>query len=103
MRGRTVELRVGGQTYRVVTSATEAELAHLAGIVDRKLAQVTGANRAPSPHSLLLAALALAHDLEEERARASALVERTRESFGRILSRVDAALGVEDSAQGSTS
>jgi hypothetical protein len=33
-RGASVELRVGGQTYRVASSATDDELQRLAGIVD---------------------------------------------------------------------
>jgi cell division protein ZapA len=48
---------------------------------------------------MLLAAMALAHDLEEatqaleeERARSDQVTGRAREAFGRILSRVDAAL-----------
>jgi cell division protein ZapA len=102
MRGRTVELRVGGQTYRVVTSATETELARLAAIVDRKLGEVAAPNRPPNPQTLLLAALALAHDLEQERARTVALLDRTRQSFGRLLERVDAALEAE-SSEGGTS
>lgn len=93
MAGRTVHLRVGGQTYRVVTSASDDELQRLAAMVDQKIAAVVPPGRAVTPQAMLLAAMALAHDLEEERARSSALAERTRGAFGRMLERVDNALG----------
>jgi len=91
---RTVQLRVGGQTYRVHTSAEEDELARLAALVEQKLAIVAPGGRVVNPQALLLAALALAHDLEEERARHAGHVARTRVVFGRMLERVDAVLGV---------
>jgi len=93
MAGRTVQLRIGGQTYRVVTSASDDELQRLAAMVDQKLATVVPPGRAVTPQAMLLAAMALANDLEEERARSAALAERTRGAFGRMLERVDTALG----------
>ncbi|WP_437778874.1 cell division protein ZapA [Sorangium sp. So ce1097] len=93
MARRTVQLRVGGQTYRVVTSASDEELQRLASVVDQKLTAVVPAGRAVTPQAMLLAAIALAHDLEQERTRATAIAGRARDAFGRILQRVDAALG----------
>ena len=93
MAGRTVHLRVGGQTYRVVTSASDEELQRLAAVVDQKLAAVCPPGRTITPQAMLLAAMALANDLEEERARSEALKTRARGAFGRMLERVDAALG----------
>jgi cell division protein ZapA len=93
MAGRTVQLRIGGQTYRVVTTASDEELQRLASVVDQKIATVVPPGRAVTPQAMLLAAMALAHDLEEERARSAALAERARGAFGRMLERVDAALG----------
>ena len=94
-----VQLRVGGQTYRVVTSASEDELRRLAAIVDEKLAAVVPPGRAVTPQAMLLAAMALAHEVEEERSRAdeerarsTAIAERARGAFSRMLERVDAAL-----------
>lgn len=101
-----VQLRIGGQSYRVVTSASDEELQRLAAVVDQKLATVVPPGRAVTPQAMLLAAMALAHDLEEERARAdqqrsrveaermnaAAIAERARGAFGRMLERVDAAL-----------
>lgn len=99
MAGRTVQLRVGGQTYRVVTTASEQELQRLAAVVDDKLAAVVPPGKPITPQAMLLAAMALAHDLEEERARTRALVGRTRVTFGRILERVDQALGSDGSSE----
>jgi cell division protein ZapA len=93
MARRTVHLRVGGQTYRVVTSASDEELQRLAALVDQKLAAVVPAGRAVTPQAMLLAAMALAHDLEQEKARATQVVGRAKDAFSRILQRVDAVLG----------
>ena len=93
MAGRTVQLRVGGQTYRVVTSASDEELQRLAAVVDQKLASVVPAGRQVTPQAMLLAAMALAHDLEEERARTTKVTQRARGAVGRMIERVDAALG----------
>ncbi len=93
MAGRTVQLRLGGHTYRVVTSASDEEIHRLAAMVNQKLTTVGGPKgRQLSPETMLLAAMSLAHDLEEERARSLRIRDRAREAFGRILARVDAAL-----------
>jgi cell division protein ZapA len=95
---RSVELKVAGQSYRVVSSAAEDELQHLAVLVNRKLTEVAPAGRAPTPQALLLAAMALAHDLEEERGRRRALEGRTREFLRGLLTRIDAVLGASADA-----
>jgi cell division protein ZapA len=92
MSGIPVELRVGGQTYRVVASSSEEELKRLAEIVDARLRSLTSAGKQVSPHTLLLAALSLAHDLEEERARRTKLEARSREMLGSLITRIDAAI-----------
>jgi cell division protein ZapA len=92
MSGSPVELRVGGQTYRVVASAEEGELRRLAGIVDTKLRELTAPGRQISPQALLLAAIALAHDLEEERDRRERTETRWREKLRSVLERIDSAL-----------
>lgn len=92
MVGRTVQVRVGGQSYRLVTSASEEEIHRLAEIVDEKLSAVVPPGRPMTPQALLLAAMALAHDLDEARSKNDATAGRAREAFGRILKRVDAAL-----------
>ncbi len=93
MHADPVELRVGGQTYRVVASASEEELRRLAAVVDARLRAITPPGRQVSPQALLLAAIALAHDLEEEKSRNQKLATRSREMLGSILTRIDAAIG----------
>ena len=87
-----VELRVGGQTYRVVASASEADLRRFADAVDGRLRELTGPGRPVAPQALLLAAISLAHDLEEERARRVAVEQRSREMLRAVLKRIDDAL-----------
>lgn len=92
MAGRTVQLRVGGQTYRVVSSASEEDLLRLAAVVDARLAKVVPPGRLVTPQAMLLAAIALAHDLEQEQAKSAELATKARGAIGRMLERVDAAL-----------
>ena len=86
-----MELRVGGQSYKVVATAGEDELRRLADVVDARLRELS-AGRPIAPQTLLLAALALAHDLEEERARRRDVEARSREMLHTLLERIDAAL-----------
>lgn len=94
MSGSPVELRVGGQTYRVVTSAGEDELRRLADVVDTKLRELTAPGRQIAPQSLLLAAIALAHDLEQERERRKQTEQRCKEKLHSVIERIDSALEV---------
>ncbi len=93
-----VELRVGGQTYRVVATAEEADLHRLADVVDERLRTLTAPGRSVAPQSLLLAARSLAHDLEDERTRRLRSEQRAREMLSSLVSRIDAALEA-DSAE----
>ncbi|HWA77561.1 MAG TPA: cell division protein ZapA [Polyangiaceae bacterium] len=90
--GTPVELRVGGQSYRVLASADEADLQRLAGIVDARLRALTGPGRQVSAQALVLAAIALAHDLEEERALRRSAEERSKQMLRGLLQRIDAVL-----------
>ena len=87
-----VELRVGGHTYRVIASTDEVELQRLASVVDERLRQIMGPQRQLSPQALLLAAISLAHDLEQERERSANLKARSAEMLGQLLARIDSAL-----------
>ena len=95
MGGRAVNLRVGGSMYRVVSSAEEAELQRLASTLDAKLADL-GPRATTGPNALLLAALALAHDAEKERASREVLERRTRDLLRRVLVRVDGCIDSVD-------
>lgn len=90
--GTPVELRVGGQSYRVLASADEADLHRLAGVVDARLRALTGPGRQVSAQALVLAAIALAHDLEEERALRRSVEERSKQALRSLLQRIDAVL-----------
>jgi cell division protein ZapA len=98
MERRTVQLRVAGQTYRVVTTATDGDLKRFLSVIEDKLGEVNPRGRPMHPQSLLLATLALAHDLEEEKARAQRIEKRARETLSRLLERIDAALEEGDEA-----
>jgi|SRR5579859_4264644 len=91
MERRTIDLRIAGQNYRVLSSAPEDELRRLAGMVDAKVAEV-GGRRPQGGQAVLLAAIALAHEVEAERERREVLERRTRELLRRVLGRIDDAL-----------
>jgi cell division protein ZapA len=108
MAGSPVELKVGGQTYRVVASAEETELRRLADLVDTRLRSMSAPGRPISPQALLLAAISLAHDLEEEKHKRSLLEARSKEMLKSVLARIDAAIEASDEksesdAEGETS
>jgi cell division protein ZapA len=90
-----VELSVGGKSYRVIASEDESTLRRLAATVDSRLRALTGPNRSVAPHALVLVALALAHELEEERGLRRRHVERSRAALSSVLGRIDAALAQE--------
>ena len=87
-----MELRIAGQSYRVVSSESEEELQRLAGVVNTKLAEVVGKGKGAPPQAILLAAIALAHELEAERGRLQGFERRTRDLLSRVLARIDDAL-----------
>ncbi len=98
MSSRAVELRVGGQSYRVVSSASAGELERFAAKVDEKLSALVPPGRPLNPNALLLAAIALAHDAEEQRTRAELISQRARAAVEQLLGRVDEALIVTETA-----
>ena len=99
MDRRTVELRVGGQKYKVVSSAGEDELKRLAHIVNTTLGQVAPAGRPLPQQAMLLAAMALAHEAEKERGRREALERKTCEFLRRVLAGIDETLGATKPAR----
>lgn len=92
MSSRAVRLEVAGQSYRVVSSAEEEELQRLAETVNAKVYELTPQGKVPPPQAVLLAAMALAHELEEERAARANLERRARDMLRRALVRIDQAL-----------
>jgi cell division protein ZapA len=92
----SVEVRVGGQTYRVVGSESADDLQRLAHVVDGKLRELATSS-AFHPQSMLLVAIALAHEAEQERSRRKEVEQRSKEMLRSLLDRVDAALEMGDS------
>jgi len=92
MDRRTVELRIAGQSYRVTSSAPEDDLNRLAEMIEAKLGELSPRGRPAPAQAMLLAAMALAHDVEEERVQRESLEKRTRDVLRRVLVRIDDAL-----------
>lgn len=92
MGPRAVQLRVAGQSYKVVSSANEEELRRLAETVSAKIEELTPKGKIATSQSVLLAAIALAHELEEERARRMTLEKRAKDMLRKVLVRIDHAL-----------
>jgi cell division protein ZapA len=95
-----VEVSVGGHLYRLVGSSGEQGLQRYAGVVNERLRELTGTDRSAHPQAMLLVAMALAHDLEEERARRVSELSGAEEMLRQLLSRVNEALdGVDENGE----
>lgn len=92
MDGRPISLRIAGQSYKVFSSASEDELQRLAEAVSAKVEELTPSGKAAAPQAVVLAAMALAHELELERARRMSLERRAKDMLRRVLGRIDDAL-----------
>ena len=92
MADHAVELNVAGQKCRVVSSADEAELEILASMVEEKLARILPPGRPVTTQAVILAAVALANDVRNERQRADAIAKKATTTLHAMLGRVDAAL-----------
>jgi cell division protein ZapA len=92
MERRNVQLRLGGQTYRVLTTATDAELKRCVSVMEARLTEVNPKGRAPHAQALFLAMLALVNELEETRAAAARNEAVARSTLSSVLQRIDAAL-----------
>ncbi|MBI2391797.1 MAG: cell division protein ZapA [Deltaproteobacteria bacterium] len=97
MQARTpVSLNVGGQQYRVVASVPEETLRRLASVVDDRIRAIVPKGKAVTPNAILLAAIALANEVEEERGKREAVEARSRDLLRRLLTRIDEALETGD-------
>ena len=99
MERRTVAVEIAGQSYKLVSTAPEADVQRLAATVSAKLVELTPRGRVIAPQSMLLAAMALAHELEEERAKREALERRTRDLLRRVLVRIDDVLEASEAEE----
>jgi cell division protein ZapA (FtsZ GTPase activity inhibitor) len=86
---------VGGVSYRLAATADEAQLQRYAAIVDERLRSLTPSGTV-HPNGLVLVALSLVHELEDERRRRGQVEQRSRESLQRLLQRIDDALDSVD-------
>jgi len=98
-----VALNVGGQQYRVVASVPEDTLRRLAGVVDERIRAIVPRGKPVSPNAILLAAIALANEVEEERCKREALESKSRDLLRRLLTRIDEALESTDDESDSDS
>ncbi|MBX3229713.1 MAG: cell division protein ZapA [Labilithrix sp.] len=92
MDGRPISLRIAGQSYRVVSSSSEEELQRLVGTVNAKVEEVLPPGKPANGQAVLLAAIALAHELEQERARRIHVERRAKDMLKRVLGQLDEAL-----------
>ncbi len=90
-----MQVRIGGQNIKVVSSADEDELQRLADTVTAKMEELTPRGKAPPAQAVLLAAIALAHELEEERSKRSAVETKARDMLRRVIHRIDDVLQTE--------
>jgi cell division protein ZapA len=60
--------------------------------VSAKVEELTPPGKSVAPQAVLLAAMALAHELEEERARRLSVERRAKDMLKRVLGRLDDAL-----------
>ena len=88
-----VQLKLAGHTYQVVTSAAEEDLTRLALRVEEALYAVTPDGRQPSQQAIVLAAITLAHELEEERRELQELKAKYQGTLTALLGEVDTLLG----------
>ncbi len=96
MSDRAVELDVAGTRCRVVTTASEAELQQLTDMVSEKLAAVLPPGRPATTQAMLLAAVALANEVKDQRERADAIANKAKAVLGQLLARVDGVIEVSD-------
>lgn len=89
MADEAVELCVAGQRCRVVTTADPDELQELAAMVEEKLAAILSPGRPVTTQAMLLAAVALANDVREERERSAVVAEKAKGHLQTMLARVD--------------
>ena len=97
-----MELRVGGQTYRVVATDDDQHVQRLAELVDRKYVEIVPSRGVTPQQAIFLTAMALAEEVEEQRARAARLeverdrstrlAERAKDAVARLLKKVESAL-----------
>lgn len=85
-------LHIAGRSIRVTSSAPAPLLEELATTIDDRIGAVAGAGGRPSDQQILLATIALAHELHELRAEHSKTKTQARAALSSLLARVDSAI-----------
>ncbi len=93
---RSIKLQVAGQQFRVTSTASEGDLERLAMVVDEKVNALTPTGKGKNAQSMLLAAMAFAHEIEEEREKRKSLERQTRDLLRRVLLRIDSVLETDN-------
>jgi cell division protein ZapA len=84
----------------LVASSGEQTVQRYAGVVNERLRALTGTDRTSHPQAMLLVAMALAHDLEQERARRQSELSGAEAMLRELLGRVNEALeGVDENGE----
>jgi cell division protein ZapA len=93
MERRPVDVRIAGQTYRVVSSAEDGDIERLAEGLTERLSRLSSRSRSVgSAQALVLVAMELVHELEEERSARESVERKTRDLLRRVLMRIDGML-----------
>ena len=75
-----------------MSSSSEEDLQRLASTVNAKVEELVPPGKTANGQAVLLAAIALAHELEEERAKRHEVERRAKDMLQRVLGRLDDAL-----------
>lgn len=92
---RTAVFSVANKAYRVITTASDEEIAVLSRLVDERIRGISG-GRPVTLETAVLVAMSFAHDAELNRTRADQVENDARSVMGRVLDRIDSALGPQD-------
>ncbi len=92
MEKQKVEIRIGGQTYTLLTDEAPETVLRLAEAVNEKLKALPAGGRVSMQQALVLAALELAQDAEAQRAAA----EKLKAQIGDYLEDAERAMTERD-------
>ncbi|APR99240.1 cell division protein ZapA [Pajaroellobacter abortibovis] len=88
-KSNTIEVEVGGQRIRLVSSEDEAFVHRLADTINQKLEELLPSPKQCPPRTFILVAFILAYELEQERAQRSALYSKTHNFLFHILKKIE--------------
>ena len=92
MDKQKIEIKVGGQTYTLLTDETPETVQKLTAEINKKLTALTASGRVSMNQALVLAALELAQEAETQRAAA----EKLKAQIGDYLEDAERAMTERD-------